>query len=95
MRTRITSFVGGLALICIGLYWPVLTVVAQENAEEPAPAQTEQPESEPGVAEQQQEKPQPDAHTETPQVDLESKPDLFMPSEEVSEDLSVPFPVDI
>jgi len=81
---------GCLLLIGASLLWPPTGLYAQTEAEAPDKATEQQAGAEP-VAPEQEEAEQSDPIP----VDLDKPPSRFIPSEEISEDFSVPFPVDI
>jgi len=91
---RIIKF-GSILLPCLFLYWPAAALFAQTDTEVTTQEQDQQPESETAGEESRKSDEQAGGQSETVPVDLESTPGRFMPSEDVSEDLSVPFPTDI
>jgi hypothetical protein len=82
-----------LLLICAILSWSTPGAYAQTQAEEAKDSTVQQAE----IEEAEPEAAEPDQETEEEAVplDLDKPPGRFIPSEEISEDWSVPFPVDI
>jgi len=80
----------GLLLAGASLLWSAMPIHAQTEPEAPAEEIDQQAESEQAEA-----VPQEAEDSEPLPVDVDKTPGRFIPSEEVSEDLSVPFPVDI
>ncbi len=91
---RITRF-GGILLLGLILYWPAMALFAQNDAEVTTQEQDQQTESEAAGDESHKTDQRSGEQSKTVPIDLDSTPDRFMPSEDVSEDLSVPFPTDI
>jgi len=79
-----------LLLAGASLLWPAMSIHAQNEPEAPAEEIDQQAESEQAEA-----VPQEAEDPEPLPVDVDKTPGRFIPSEEISEDLSVPFPVDI
>jgi hypothetical protein len=84
-----------LLLVGAGLFWPPEMTFAQTDTEAPA----EEPDQQ-TVPEQAESEPQTTEQLSTEQselipVDVDKPPSRFIPSEEISEDKSVAFPVDI
>ena len=83
-------------LVCLllagaSLLWPAMSIHAQTEPEAPAQEIDQQTESE----QQAEAVPGEQEGSEPLPVDVDKTPGRFIPSEEISEDLSVPFPVDI
>lgn len=90
---------GCLLLICAFLLWPAPGAYAQTQAEAPEESAVQQAETEAveaEAAESESETESEEAEESEPiPIDLDKPPGRFIPSEEISEDWSVPFPVDI
>jgi hypothetical protein len=93
MPSRRFKLLGGLLLCSVGLNWQAMDLLAQ--TETAIQDQDEQVESAPVDSTSKKRDQESQSEPETITVDIESKPDRFVPSEEISEDLSVPFPTDI
>ena len=79
-----------LLLVGASLFWPPIVSYAQTEAE----ALVEEPEQQ-AVPEQAESELQTTQQSESIPVDVDTPPSRFIPSEEISEDMSVAFPVDI
>jgi hypothetical protein len=94
-----TGFCSCLLLICAFLLWPAPGAYAQTQAEAPEESAVQQAETEAveaEAAESESETESEEAEESEPiPIDLDKPPGRFIPSEEISEDWSVPFPVDI
>ena len=89
-----TGYSGCLLLICAILLWPAPGAYAQTQAEAPEDSAVQQAETE--AVETEREEAESKAEESEPiPIDLDKPPGRFIPSEEISEDWSVPFPVDI
>jgi hypothetical protein len=84
------GFFGCLLLIGAILLWPAAGVYAQSEGEVPDETIVQQGETEEVEAEQETAE-----ESEPIPLETDKPPSRFIPSEEISEDYSVPFPVDI
>lgn len=81
---------GCLFLIGTLLLWPIPGAFAQTQADTPEESTEQQAETEPAEAE-----PETEEESEPIPLETDKPPSRFIPSEEISEDWSVTFPVDI
>jgi len=85
-----TGFFGCLLLMGAILLWPTAGVYAQSEEEVAEETAVQQAETEAVEAGQETAE-----ESEPIELELDKPPGRFIPSEEISEDYSVPFPVDI
>ena len=90
-----TGICGCLLLICAILLWPAPVTYAQTQEEAPEESAVQQAETEAVEAEDVETESEEAEESESIPIDLGKPPGRFIPSEEISEDWSVPFPVDI
>jgi hypothetical protein len=85
-----TGCFGCLFLIGSLLLWPIPAAFAQTQTETAEESTEQQAETDPAEVDQEEEE-----ETEPVPLELDKPPSRFIPSEEISEDWSVTFPVDI
>lgn len=95
MKAGFRLGLGFLLLSASALLFPPVASFAQNDNGEAVNETRQQSESEPSENEEQETRQEEAESQEEISIDADTPPGRFIPSEEISEDLSVPFPVDI